>query len=260
MRLTSTAGKFENLISSKHKCIFLYRKLDQSRPIHTIHPSPVVCIYSGTLPSPLFSLVLCVGETDEENIKMSWERNATGSLRTWAASPVGLRPQQHCHCPSQKGWKVDKGQLDPNATKQTKGLQTGQEEAWRWISEKVAGSAFSQCSSKPWTHPSPKCQTPKGASSTPLTPCREFWLRGSTKEKKGPAMAKFLVCGEYSIPPPRLVPTTPVSSSDHYPIICSLIRCEPSTNAGYYYCCCHHSYYRWREWVSWLWSHLPTVI
>lgn len=129
VRWASAAGKSENLISRKHKCIFFYRKLDQNTLTHIIHPPPGVCIDSGTLPSPVSSLVLCVGETAEENIKISWGEKATGSPRTWALCPVGPRPQQHCHCPSQKGWNVDEGQLDPTATLQTKGLQMGQEEA-----------------------------------------------------------------------------------------------------------------------------------
>ena len=58
------------------------KKPDQNRLIHTVRPCSVASAYSGTLPSPLSFLVLCVSETHEENIKMSWEGNAVGSLRT----------------------------------------------------------------------------------------------------------------------------------------------------------------------------------
>lgn len=131
LRLAIAAGKVEKLISSTQKAFFLYGKPDRNRLIHTVHPFPVLCQYGGTLPSPLSSLLPRVTETREQNIKMSWERNATGSLRTSALCPERLRPQQCCHCPSQKGWNVAEGQLDPTATEQTKGLQMGQKEGWK---------------------------------------------------------------------------------------------------------------------------------
>lgn len=81
-RLAMAAGKVEKLVSSTHKAFFLYGRPDQNRLIHTIHPFPVLCQDGGTLPSPLSSLVPRVTETSEQNVKMSWERNATGSLRT----------------------------------------------------------------------------------------------------------------------------------------------------------------------------------
>lgn len=131
VRLAIAAGKVEKLISSTQKAFFLYGKADQNRLIHTIHPFPVLCQYGGTLPGSLSSLLPRVTETREQNIKMSWERNATGSLRTSTLCPERLRPQQCCHCPSQKGWNVGEGQLDPTATEQTKGLQMGQKEGWK---------------------------------------------------------------------------------------------------------------------------------
>lgn len=164
--------------------------------IHTVHPSPVVCIYGGTLPSPLSSLVECIGETEEENIKMSREGNATGSLRTWALCPVGLDLDNTATVlPRNAGmWmRASWTQLPWN---RPKGCKWARRKLRRCISENAAGGAFSPCSSKHWLHPSSKCQTPSGVSSTLLTPCRESWLRGATK-RKSPAVIKFLGCGKY---------------------------------------------------------------
>lgn len=64
---------------------------------------------------------------------------------------------------------------------------------------------------------------PKGASHTLGAPRWEFWFRGSTDKRKGPAMIKFLVRGKDVIPWPHLLPTTLMSSSGHYPIIHTLV-------------------------------------
>lgn len=165
--------------------------------IHTVHPSPVVCIYGGTLPSPLSSLVECIGETEEENIKMSREGNATGSLEDMSPVSCGPDLDNTATVLSQKCWNVDEGQLDPTAMEQTKGLQMGQEEACSCISENAAGGAFSIALQSTGFHPSSKCQIPSGVSSTLLTPCRESWLRGATK-RKSPAVIKFLGCASTS--------------------------------------------------------------
>lgn len=150
-----------------------------------MHSTPVVCIRSGTLPSPLSSPVPCVGDTNGENMKCPG-RNATGSLRTWALCSVGLRSPQRCRCPSQKGWKVDKGQLDPTSTGQTKGLQMGQEEGWKmgcWECDwPCALTVPFKVLDSFQLH---GCQTPQGASNTLLTPSRKSWHRGSTEKEKG---------------------------------------------------------------------------
>lgn len=165
--------------------------------IHTIHPSPVVGIYGGTLPSPLSSLVVCVGDTEEENIKMSWEGNATGSLRTRALGPVGLDLDNTATVlPRNAGmWMRASGTQPPRS--RPKGCKWARRKPRRCVSENVAGDAFSPCPSKHWRQPSSECQTPKEASSTLLTPCRESWLGGSTKKRKGPAVIKFLLSGKY---------------------------------------------------------------
>ena len=103
------------------------------------------------------------------------------------------------------------------------------------------------------------CQIPKGASNTLLIPCKESWFTGSSKEKTDPVMIKFLVCGRCFVHWPHLVPTTPMSHCNYYPITYSLVHCKSSTDISCY-CCCHHSYYKWRESGSWQWNHLSMII
>ena len=134
--------------------------------IHTIHPSPVVGIYGGTLPSPLSSLVVCVSDTEWENISMSWEGNATGSLKTRALGPVGLDLDNAATVlPRNAGMWMRASWTQPPRSR-PKGCKWARRKPRRCVSENVAGDAFSPCPSKHWHHPSSKCQTPKGASST----------------------------------------------------------------------------------------------
>lgn len=227
---------------------FLYRKPDQNRLTHTIPLSPVAGIYNGTLPSPS----LLSGPTrwwDRwEAQHMSQERNATGSPRTWARCPAGRRPQQCRRCPSQEGWNVDAGQLDPSANKQTKGLHMGQEEGWEMgLWERGRQCALTELFKVLDPSQLPVCQMPKGASNTRLIPSRESWFRGSTKKKIDPVMIRFPVHGRCCLQWPRLVLRAPVSHVNHYPFLYCLVCCKSSTNTSCYHCCCRHSYYKWRE-------------
>lgn len=212
-------------------------------------------------PAPPSSLVPHVGETGEKHSKMSQERNATGSLRTWALCPAGLRPQQCRHCPSQEGWNVDEGQLDPSATQHTKGLRMGQEEGWEMgLWERGRQCALTELFKALDAPQLQACQIPKGASNARLIPSRQSWFRGSTKKKIDPVTIRFPGRGRCFIHWPHLVPRAPVSHFNHYPFTYSLVCCKSSTDTSYYYCCCHHSYDKWREDGSWHQNHLSMII
>lgn len=127
-----------------------------------------------------------------------------------------------------------------------KGCKWARRKTGRWAFENEAGSALSELFKVLDSSQLQVCQVPKRASNTLLVPCKESRFTGSTKKKTGPMMIKFPVCDRCFVHWPHLVPTTPVSHGNHYPITYSLVHWKSSTYISYY-CCCHHSCYKWRE-------------
>lgn len=154
------------------------------------------------------------------------------------------------------------GQLDPSATKQTKGLRMGQEEGSEMgLWERGRPCALTELFKALAPSQLRVCQIPKGVSSRRLVPSRQPWFRGSAKKEIDPVMIRFPRRGRCFVHWPHLVPRAPVSHFNHYPFLYSLVSCESSTNTSCCCCCCcHHSYDKWREEGSWHQNHLSMII
>lgn len=150
-------GKLKISFQENTRISSFTEKPGQNRLIHTSYLSPVVCIYSGTLPSHLSSLVPHIRETSEESIKcprremtqVAWGHELCVLWASGLNSAATVLPRK-----AGMWMRASWTQVPPS---RPKGCKWARRKTGRWAFENEAGSVLSQSSSKYWILPSSKC-------------------------------------------------------------------------------------------------------